>query len=466
MIRNNGCRRQPLSLNVRVICFVALAFGLSLLMIGYLVQSAVERHFAEQDAVELTVITRAVESALQQSVTDARPVSEVLRQAVSGHHGVFFQVWDASGQLLYGDKALTPLPGPDDLVPVDVILPENQYRWLLGQYALNGSVIDARVNGDRYRIIAAIDSGFHLSFMGHFQHSLWSIMALAGVLTLLAAFYGVYQGLAPLRQLSQVIHDVGAEHLHLRLESESFPSELQGLAVSFNRMIASLEDSFTRLSRFSDDIAHELRTPLTNLITQTQVALGKSRSLDEYRELHYSNLEELEHLAKMVNDMLWLAKREQGMDKPRLEAIELASEVNALFEFFEAVADEKQVRLQLTGKAPEIQAERAMLRRALSNLLSNAIRYTPPGEAVTVELSADDKWVSVSVANPGEAIDPEYLPRLFDRFFRADPARQRSDGTGLGLAIVKSIVDAHHGHISATSDSRQTRFTLTLPIGG
>ena len=290
-------------------------------------------------------------------------------------------------------------------------------------------------------------------------------MLLAGMVTLLAAWYGVHQGHAPLRGLSEAMREIQADRLHVRLDSEAVPGELQNLVSSFNFMLGRLEDSFARLSHFSADIAHELRTPLTNIITQTQVVLGKSRSLVEYRELHYSNLEELERLAKMVNDMLWLAQSEHGLLKPVWESLDMAQEVRKLFDFFEALAEEKHIRLTLEGNAPMIKGDRAMLRRAVSNLLSNAMRHSPEEESVRVRLGVSDEGqVVLSVQNAGPEIPAEHLPRIFDRFYRVDPSRQRqSEGAGLGLAIVKSIVEAHDGSIDVSSDCGMTTFSICFP---
>jgi two-component system heavy metal sensor histidine kinase CusS len=307
--------------------------------------------------------------------------------------------------------------------------------------------------------------GFHLEFLRSFRRALWLIMTLAGAITLLAAWYGIHQAHAPLRRLSDRMGDIQADRLHVRFDPASVPSELQGLVISFNHMIGRLEDSFTRLSHFSADIAHELRTPLTNLITQTQVGLGKARASEEYRELLYSNLEEQERLAKMVNDMLWLAKSDHGLLKPLQTPLDLAREVHALFDFFEALAEEKRISLTLEGQAPTILGDRAMLRQAISNLLSNAIRYTPSGQTVLVRLvRLSDRRVSLSVLNPGPEIPSEHLPNIFDRFYRADPSRTRqSEGAGLGLAIVRSIVEVHGGQAEAASSPTRTTFTLYFP---
>ncbi|WP_339616353.1 heavy metal sensor histidine kinase [uncultured Gilvimarinus sp.] len=456
-------KRRPLSLTGRVMIFVAIAIGISLLIIGQLVQNAVKHHFAEQDAAELVVMTNSVRQSLIAN-DGGTPLSEGLSRAVSGHHGVYFQVWDSQGGLLFGPNNLDTAEPSNSFKPVSSIQANNLYTWVIGNTTYRGAVTNIRLKGSSYRIVAAIDMNFHIQFLENFRHSLWLIMALAGGITLLAAWYGIHQGHAPLRGLSGTMSDVQADRLHVRVDPSTVPSELQKLVVSFNGMIERLEDSFSRLSHFSADIAHELRTPLTNLITQTQVALSKPRSLDVYLELLYSNLEEQERLAKMVNDMLWLAHSDHGLLRLVKEEVDLKQEVLDLYDFFGALSEEKHVRLVLAGTAPSIQGDRAMLRRALSNLLSNAIRHTPAGEKILVELSAlKNGGALLNIKNSGPEIPAEHLSKIFDRFHRVDPSRARhSDGAGLGLAIVKSIIESHGGEVDVSSDSGVTCFKLAL----
>jgi two-component system heavy metal sensor histidine kinase CusS len=456
--------RRPLSLTTRVMIAVALAIGLSLFVIGHLVQNVVERHFAEQDAGELVVMTSAVERALLDVDNEATRLVEALSHAVSGHHGVYFQVWDMDGNLIYGPDGSEFVKPINKFPVVPDTRTDNLYRWQADGKTYRGTITQTLVGSLEYRIVTAIDMNFHIQFLNDFRRSLLLIMTLAGIITLLAAWYGVHQGHAPLRGLSDTMRDVQSDRLHVRLNTEALPGELQNLATSFNHMIGRLEDSFTRMSHFSADIAHELRTPLTNLITQTQVALGKARSLDEYRELLYSNLEEQERLAKMVNDMLWLAQSEHGLLKPVPESLDLAHEVQELFDFFEALAEEKLVRLELEGKAPRVQGDRSMLRRAISNLLSNAIRYTTAGDRVLVQLDeSGDGRTLLSVQNSGPDIPDEHLASIFERFYRIDPSRNRqSEGAGLGLAIVRSIMEAHGGKVEASSGNGVSTFRLTF----
>jgi two-component system heavy metal sensor histidine kinase CusS len=244
----------------------------------------------------------------------------------------------------------------------------------------------------------------------------------------------------------------------------SVPPEMADLAESLNAMLRRLQEDFRKLSEFSSDLAHELRTPISNLLTETQVAIAQPRSADEYRDILASNAEEFQRLARTVSDMLFLAKAEHGLVLPSRERIAIEDEVAALLEFYDALAEEKAIRLQQCGSG-QMLGDRLMLRRALSNLLSNALRHAPAGSVVTIDIAQQDDGSTVGVCNAGSGIPPEQLPRLFDRFFRADPARVagESDGAGLGLAITRSIAEVHGGRVSVTSTDNSTCFTLWFP---
>jgi two-component system heavy metal sensor histidine kinase CusS len=235
-------------------------------------------------------------------------------------------------------------------------------------------------------------------------------------------------------------------------------------------MLERLQDAFKRLSDFSSDIAHELRTPISNLMTETQVALSRTRDATSYRATLESNAEEYERLARMIADMLLLAKAEYGQMGDWItahgERVDLAQEVHNLFDFYEALAEDQGVRLELQGEC-QVWGDRLMLRRAVSNLLSNALRYTPRGGAVRVVLGVEGERALLVVENPGPTIDATHLTRLFERFYRADPSRQQAtgEGTGLGLAITQAVVQAHGGSIQVSSDNGLTRFSMELPLG-
>jgi two-component system heavy metal sensor histidine kinase CusS len=312
-------------------------------------------------------------------------------------------------------------------------------------------------------VAVATDIAHHQAFMRSFQRTLWVFVAGAALLSGLFGWAAARRGLAPLRGMREQAQVVTAQQLSHRLELAAMPVELAELAQSLNDMLARLEEAFARLAEFSSDIAHELRTPVSNLMTQTQVALSRARGADEYRAILESNAEEFEHLARMISDMLLLAKADNGLVLPHCEAVHLASEVRALFDYYDAVAEDKGIALALHGEA-DVQADRLMLRRALGNLLSNAVRHATPSSTVQVRIGGMPDAVHIDVQNAGEPIAEEHQERIFDRFFRVDPSRQRgSEGSGLGLAITKSIVAAHGGTIRASSQDGLTTFHIVLP---
>jgi len=287
-------------------------------------------------------------------------------------------------------------------------------------------------------------------------------VTIAAALTGLLGWIAVRRGLAPLQTIRQGAAGVTANRLDYRLKADAVPLELAELAETLNAMLARLEESFRRLTDFSSDLAHELRTPVSNLMTQTQVALSKARSADEYRDVLASNTEEYERLSRMIADMLFLAQADNGLIVLRRESIDLAAEVNTLFEFFDALAEEKALHLSLTGNG-HVSGDRLMLRRALANLLSNAIRHTPLNGDIGVRIAVADDATTLSIANTGEGIPPEHLTRIFDRFYRADPSRHRDgEGAGLGLAITRSIIRAHGGEIDVYSGPQGVRFEIRL----
>ena len=299
--------------------------------------------------------------------------------------------------------------------------------------------------------------------MQSFRLAMWTVVSVAAVLSGFLGWVAARRGLAPLRRIARRASDVTASNLGRRIEAGEIPVELDEVVSTLNAMLGRLKESFDRLSGFSSDIAHELRTPVSNLLTQTQVMLARVRSAEEYQDVLASNAEELERLSRTIADMLFLAKADNGLMTPTQEYVNLGAEISGMLEFYEAVAEERHLQLALQGQAG-VRGDRLMLRRALGNLLANAIRHTPEHGSVRIALASDARGVCIHVENTGETISPEHLPRLFDRFYRADPARHHAgEGSGLGLAITKSIALAHRGEVSVRSRDGVTVFSLCLP---
>ena len=279
----------------------------------------------------------------------------------------------------------------------------------------------------------------------------------------LGAWLIAASGLAPLRRFRRVAASISTESLGRRLSESGLPRELGELAQELNAMLGRIDTGYRRLQEFSADLAHELRTPVATLLGRSQVALSMQRTPEELRDVIEGNIEELERLARLISDMLFIAQAEHGPGLLRQEAVDLGDEASRVAEYLSLVAEEKGVSVQVDGRAT-VRADRMLLERAVTNLLSNAVRHAKPSSVVSVAVGRrQDGRTLLAVANVGEPIAPEHIERIFDRFYRVDASRARlSGGTGLGLAIVRSIMQAHGGEVTAASDAATGRTTFTL----
>lgn len=441
---------NALSLTARISLLFAAAAAAVLLVVGVFVARATERHFAEMDYHELDGKMDLVRNLLGGGGAD---LPQRLEDALVGHHHLALVLAAPDGKVLVASGGVA---NPAALLAQ----PLGHSLWRIEERAMRGLLTEAvSAEGVTYTVAIGLDIAHHERFMETFRQGLGLAMGLAALAAAALGWAATRAGLRPLRRVTALAASLSASRLGERLPQDQAPAEIAALAAAFNAMLTRLEDGFRRLSEFSSDIAHELRTPLSNLMTQTQVALSRPREPEAYRETLYSTLEECERLARMVTDMLFLAQADNGLIVPNREEVDLAAEVDDLFEFFEPLASEAGVGLARRGAA-RAAGDRLMLRRALANLLANAIRHTPRNGTISITLE-DVNGTRIRVENPGETIDPAHIPHLFERFWRADPARQ-GEGAGLGLAITKSIIEAHGGSITASSADHQTRFEIRL----
>lgn len=462
---------RRLSLTSRLTLLFAISSSTVLLVLGWLTGVAIDRHFEQQDLDTLSGKMQLAQHAIERmnAPRDFEALQSQLNDALIGHYALVVQVLGPTGDVLLASKgAVFPA---EWLATAPSTHASKLFQWTQGERRFRG-VVQAIHSGIPHWqplvVAVAVDMEHHNMFMRSLMRALWMFVALAALATGVLGWVAASRGLAPLRTMRERATAVTAHKLDQRLPVDAVPPELAELAISLNEMLARLEDAFRRLSDFSSDIAHELRTPVSNLMTETHVALSRVRDADSYRATLESNAEEYERLARMISDMLLLANAEYGQMSDWIaqhgETARLAQEVHNLFEFYEALAEEKGVHLEMTGDC-EVRGDRLMLRRAISNLLSNALRYTPAGGAVKVSLSESDDLCSLTVENPGATLPEQHLARLFERFYRADPSRQQAtgEGTGLGLAITQAIVKAHLGQVSVSSEEGNTRFSIQLP---
>lgn len=312
------------------------------------------------------------------------------------------------------------------------------------------------------RFIVGLDSTPFMGTLGNFTRALIFTSALGIALAALLGYWVSRLGLRPVRRLSNQANSLPPGDSKQRLETEALPSELQELAVSFNGALARQEAAWCQLEGFNANVAHELRTPLTNLIGQTQVALAHDRDLNELQDLLQSNLEELERMGAIVNDMLFLAGAESGQRATELSDVSLYEEASKTVEYLEPVLFDKHLNVVIEGDM-RARIDRRLFHRSLANLLQNAARYADPGSTITVSLVSNGMQAEVSVSNVGEPIDSEHLEHLFERFYRADAARARSDAHhGLGLSIVRAVASMHGGRVFARSEAGCNTFGFSL----
>ncbi|WP_127960355.1 Cu(+)/Ag(+) sensor histidine kinase [Serratia microhaemolytica] len=475
-----NCRHRPFSLAARLTFFISLSTTIAFVAFTWIMLHSVKQHFAEQDIRDMQQISMTLENILKNPDESERQKIERLSNVLNSFQNISVLLSNGNNQILYRS------PEGPDLLPVscssdfsrnldsgDVFLwsgeqQGNTCRAESGKqhttYRLIASSVQVPENTKPYTLLIALSIDFHLHYIDELKSNLVMIASVISLMIIFIVLFAVHKGHQPLRNVSLKIKNITSENLNVRLEPEQVPIELEQLVISFNHMIERIEDVFTRQANFSADIAHEIRTPITNLVTQTEIVLSQRRTDKELEEVLYSNLEEYNRMAKMVSDMLFLAQADNNQLIPERRMIDLKSETMKVFEFFEAWAEDQEVSLTFEGNPVLIEGDPLMLRRVINNLLSNAIRYTPRGMAVTVRVSERGEWVDITVENPGSPIPEAHLSRLFDRFYRVDPSRQRkSEGSGIGLAIVKSIVAAHQGKISVVSDTVSTRFTLSFP---
>ncbi|HVR83086.1 MAG TPA: heavy metal sensor histidine kinase, partial [Planctomycetota bacterium] len=302
--------------------------------------------------------------------------------------------------------------------------------------------------------------------LSQFRRRILPLLGVSVVLCALAGYQIAQRGLRPIKRISDAASRIRSTTLHERLPGGAFPAELGSLARTFNDMLDRLQESFDRLSRFSADIAHELRTPLNTLRGEVEVALGKARSPEEYRETLGSFLEEAARLTRLIESLLFLARAEDPKMEIRRERLDLAGELRSLADFYEAAASERGVTLSASSsEGLHVLADRSLFQRAAGNLIDNALTHTPKDGKILLRAERDDGHIRIDVTDTGTGIAAEHLPRVFDRLYRADRSRSATTGgAGLGLAIVKSIAELHGGKAEIASEiGKGTCVSLILP---
>ena len=376
------------------------------------------------------------------------------------------RVQDAEGRTIIESPGMSGVPST--VFPPPVLSGQKIGRGIRFQgsgpkhFLLNAAWAEGFADSHFRLVQVALDVSDELELMEKYRLKMGAALLVGLCFAGGLGIFVVRKGLQPLKEMVKTVEQITATGLQQRIGSSPWPKELNQLTIALDAMLSRLEESFARLTEFSANLAHELRTPINNLRGEAEIALSRSRSADEYKRVVESSIEEYGRLSRMISDILFLARPEQGIEKHPLNAL---TEIETLVEYFQNVADEQHITVTTQGNG-DVYADPRLFQRAVGNVISNALHYTPNEGAITIMISPQtDNSLIITIQDTGMGISPDDLPRVFDRFFRCATARQQyNQGCGLGLAIVNSIMVLHGGTVTLASEQGSgTKATLWFP---
>lgn len=461
---------RALSLTARLTLIFALVTAASFTLVGVLLSHAASQRIVEQDETNLVLSARHLRRLVGEFTTLPELVAhqERLVIGVLGDANNTLHIADDGGRPLVDHNPLhLPLATTHVADPGQRIVAGMLESWsdarghLVRGVATQGMLQD----GTHVTIVVARSLADRELLLRHYGFDVMHRLLAGWVVAMLLGYVLVRRALRPLKTMAAQASTISAHSLSTRLTTDNAPPELHALASALNDMLSRLDEGFSRVWRFTVDLAHDLRTPLGNLRGANEVALTRPRSTAEYQALLGSNIEECDRVSRMIESVLFLARADSPQFALQRTAFDVGEELQRIADYFEGVAADIGVDIRIDGTA-RLVADRELFRRAVSNLLSNALRYTPPQATIVLRVGSDQGMVSVAVENPGQGIPPEHIEKLFDRFYRVDPSRSDSaHSAGLGLSIVKSIMELHGGRVAAESTpGGLTRFALWFPV--
>ena len=456
-------RTEPASIASQLVLLFTLAAAFLLSCgLGVFYWLVVQHAFEEDNAVladKISVLSADLKAG------GPKATDEELKSVRTGEHPVYsVRVVDSAGrtvtETLGMNRLLPPSIFPSPHISTSSTRNPKNYRVGGRLFSLLTTIEEA--NGQPYTIQVAQDRSTDDRFTKEFGALVAVVLAFGILASTLIAITVTKRGLRPLGEMTRSLGRIGPTHLNERVAPAGWPRELQPLAVAFDAMLKRLDDSFTRLSQFSADLAHELRTPITNILGEAQVALTRDRTPAEYRETIESTIGECERLSGIVDNLLFVARVDAAREPIAPTRFDARAAVEKIASFYQMIADDHHVTIRCSGEG-QIYADSALFERAVGNLVDNALYFTPEQGSIQIVLAEHAANFEVAVSDNGCGIAPEHLPRVFDRFYRVKSSRG-SDGAGLGLALVKSIVELHGGSARIQSEvGRGTTVTLIFP---
>jgi heavy metal sensor kinase len=387
--------------------------------------------------------------------------NQIFRHTMQSPKKTYIQFVDRRGTIIYRSFSL----GTDSLTIPDTL-------------SINNTILFTRtLGGEPIRIAATRDKNFTYAVgypLADLRELLDNLFVIFLVLLPIALGVSVFGGLAlakkslqPVAEVTVAARRITAENLDQTIPVRTADDEIGRLTVTINDMIRRLRDSFAQVKQFSADASHELRTPLTVVRGEIELALRSKKTPEEYRRILESTLEEVMRMTSIVENLLTLAKADQGLFQAEFAEVDLKELVDELSEDSEVLAEPKHIRVRVQNNEHlMLVGDRVRLRQLFLNLIDNAIKYTPEGGTVTLTMERRNGTAVFVVEDTGIGIPAEEQAKIFDRFYRVDKARSREmGGTGLGLSIAKWIAELHRGTISVRSEPQKgSVFTVYLPM--
>jgi heavy metal sensor kinase len=464
---------NPRSVRFRLIIWYAglltavlLLFGVSLYQVlrGYLERSLAETLVRRSDQIAVSLLSNL-------AATGERYVADEIQSRYAPEkYDRFIRVTKPDGKVLY---ASGPAAGfdPSGLPPLSV----NDVRGNLtkivalpdGARLLMTTTVFQAVDREKFLIESGGPMAPIETILSHFLFSLLIGVPLLGLVAVGGGFFLVGRALAPVVRIARSAEHITLHNLNERLPLTNTGDELEHLSLALNRMIARLNEAFEQNRRFLADASHELRTPLAALRGEMESVVEQARTLPDLSDRAGSVLEEVDRLAKIVDALFAISRLDAGESQQEWERFDLAPLAAGTTEQMSLLAEDKGIAVacNVRGKVG-VDGERARIKQVVVNLLDNAIKYTPPGGTINLNVHAREGKAVLEVVDTGMGIPAAALPHIFERFYRVDQARSRdAGGAGLGLAIVKSICAAHGGKVEVESaEGKGSRFTVELPL--
>jgi len=434
---------KPWSITVRLTLLYIASASVILLSIGWYLHQTLAETLAQDNRQFLLKEIQLLRTVLMEQPPNLERLADEQSEGMDLPVGRYYsRILDENGQSLIETPGMSSLPTATQF-PAQA---DNRTIQKIADGRTLMLMTAKSKTTPQQTIQIALDISHEAALLAKYRRNLIGALFFGLLFSTLAAIFVARRGLSPVTDMTRHIAGITAAQLDERLDPAATPEELSNLASAFNAMLLRLSKSFAQLNQFSADLAHELRTPINNLRGETEVALSRPRSTDEYREILESNLEEYGRLSRTVETLLFLARAENTGIPLHTARLDGRAELEAICSYHEAMAEEKGLRLICEGRG-FVYADAQLFKRVLSNLLLNALQHTSSGGEIRLSLrSATDGSTEISVQDTGCGVAAEHLPKLFDRFYRIDSSRSE-EGTGLGLALVKSIMDLHRGTV-------------------